>query len=459
MNLILNTDSYKASHFAQFPEGTSHMYYYLESRGGEYDNTLFFGLQMWLKKYLSKPITQDNINEAKGFFEGHGVPFNQKGWQYILDRHKGYLPLRINAIAEGIVIPTHQALVTCENTDPECFWLPGYIETALLRAVWYPTTVATISKQVKNVLHQFWQTTSCEPEASIMFKLHDFGARGVSSEESAEIGGAAHLVNFCGSDTVSGVLAANKYYNNGMSGFGIPAMEHSSVTSWGKENESKSYANMLGRFGGKYPFIACVSDSYDIFNACESIWGTALKKQVVESGSFIVVRPDSGNPTDTVMKCLDILTSKFGFNVNSKGFKTMNNVRVIQGDGVCAESIGDILSNMKAAEYSLDNIAFGMGGALLQKCDRDTQKFAYKCSNITINGEDRDVYKAPLEDHSKWSKRGRVQTYKVGNNFVTKNRVFTRDHIPMLHTVWENGVLKKEWSLEEVRMHSNGGLL
>ena len=44
------------------------------------------------------------------------------------------------------------------------------------------------------------------------FKLHDFGARGVSSLESAMLGGMAHLVNFRGTDTLTGpgpaVLAA-----------------------------------------------------------------------------------------------------------------------------------------------------------------------------------------------------------------------------------------------------------
>ncbi len=189
-NVLLNTDSYKVSMFKQYPAGTTGVYSYIESRGGRYDRTVFFGLQAFIKEYLLEPITQSDIDIADEILTAHGEPFNRAGWQYILDKHMGYLPVVIRAVPEGLVIPVKNVLATIENTDPECYWLTTYLETALLRAVWYPTTVATQSWTIKRVILDYLEKTG-DP-ALIDFKLHDFGARGVSSLESAAIGGAAH---------------------------------------------------------------------------------------------------------------------------------------------------------------------------------------------------------------------------------------------------------------------------
>ena len=202
-----------------------------------------------------------------------------------------------------------------------------------------------------------------DPAAEINFKLHDFGSRGVSSQESAMVGGAAHLINFMGSDTGVGVLCANDYYNVDMAGFSIPASEHRTITSWGKENEVKAYSNILDKFAKPGALVACVSDSYDIWNACEHLWGETLKQKIVDSGATLVVRPDSGDPPTVVLKVAEILASKFGFTVNSKGFKVLNNVRVIQGDGINEHTVKEILDNLLNAGFSASNIAFGMGVA------------------------------------------------------------------------------------------------
>src|SRR5690606_8188239 len=148
----------------------------------------------------SKPITQAHVDEAEAFCKAHGVPFNKEGWQYILEKYNGYIPVRIKAVKEGTVVPLKNTLMTIESTDPKVFWVGSYLETMLVR-VWYPITVATISWQVKQAILRSLKRTS-DVEDEVYFKLHDFGARGVSSLESSEIGGAAHLVNFQGSDTM-----------------------------------------------------------------------------------------------------------------------------------------------------------------------------------------------------------------------------------------------------------------
>ena len=362
-NLLLNTDSYKASHWLQYPPNTDATFFYVESRGGLYDRTVFYGLQAILKEYLSKPITHADVDEARDVFAAHGEPFNEAGWRHIVDTHGGLLPLRIRAVPEGSVVPTHQALVTIESTDPRAYWVPSYIETLLLR-LWYPVTVATISWHAKQTIRQFLDRTSDDPAGQLPFKLHDFGARGVSSAESAALGGSAHLVNFMGTDTVSGLLAAKAYYNEPMAGFSIPAAEHSTITSWGREHEVDAYRNMLRQFAKPGAIVAVVSDSYDIFHAIREHWGRTLKEEVIRSGATLVVRPDSGDPVAVVHQCLELLDEAFGHFVNGKGYKVLNHVRVIQGDGINPDSIRAILERVTSAGYATDNIAFGMGGAL-----------------------------------------------------------------------------------------------
>jgi len=454
-NLILNTDSYKPSHWLQYPPGTETVFSYIESRGGKYEKTLFFGLQMYLKEYLSKPITMEMIDQAEKFLKAHGEPFNREGWENIILKHDGKLPLRIKAVKEGSVVRTSNVLVTVENTDPEFYWLTSYIETSLLRAVWYPTTVATQSWYIKQIIKEALNETG--DIGGLAFKLHDFGARGVSSLESAAIGGAAHLVNFMGSDTISGVLALQEYYNaEAMPAFSIPAAEHSSITSWGKENEVEAYRNMLKQFAKPGSLVAVVSDSYDIFKACE-MWGTVLKQEVIDSGATVVIRPDSGHPETVVLDVVRKLEEGFGSVKNEKGFKVLNNVRVIQGDGINEQSIRGILMNLEFAGFSADNIAFGMGGALLQILNRDTQKFAMKASAAKINGEWIDVFKDPITDSGKRSKAGRIKlvTNNKGDFFTIPEKNTYVECVDALEVVWENGELIRDQPLDEIRALSN----
>jgi nicotinamide phosphoribosyltransferase len=451
-NLLLNTDSYKASHWLQYPPGTEYVYSYIESRGGLHDKTVFFGLQAFIKEYLLDPFKLSDIADAAEFWKAHGEPFNETGWRSMYKKYRGFLPLRIDAISEGMRVPVGTPLVTVVNTDPEFYWLTSYIETALLRAVWYPTTVATISHYIKTIIKKNLEETG-DP-AGLPFKLHDFGSRGVSSHESAALGGMAHLVNFQGSDTVEGVRAANYYYNEPMSGFSIPAAEHSTITTWGKtlEGETAAYANMVKQYGKPGAIFAVVSDSYDIYKACEHIWGETLKQSVIDSGATLVVRPDSGDPVAVTLRVIQILDEKFGHTVNAKGFKVLNNVRIIQGDGVNPSSIEAILMNYKAHGYSGDNIAFGMGGALLQHMNRDTQEFAMKASAIMVNGEWRDVSKNPIGQASKKSKGGR---FTVTWEFGQWETIPLDDDIEnMLSTVFRDGALVHNIRFSQVRYNS-----
>lgn len=455
-NIILNTDSYKASHYLQYPPGTEEVWSYIESRGGKWDKHLFFGLQMFLKEYLSEPITLKMIDEAEEFWTAHGVPFNRDGWMHILNKHGGHLPIEIEAVAEGTILPTKNVLVQLHNTDPEVPWLTSYIETSLLRAVWYPTTVATNSWHIKQVIRRYLEETADDPNAEIGFKLHDFGSRGVSSMESAGIGGCAHLVNFMGSDTVTGAIYARKYYGESMAGFSIPAAEHSTITAWGgPKEEVNAFENMLDQFAKPGALVAVVSDSYDIYRATKELWGDQLKQKVLDSGATIVIRPDSGDPTVVPVNVVEALMDSFGSTINAKGYHVLPDcIRVIQGDGVNIDSITQLLENMKQAGLSASNIGFGMGGALLQELNRDTLEFAMKACAIKVNGVYRDVYKDPVGDSSKKSKRGRLALSSYNGEWQTVRHDDLRT-VNKLELVFENGKIMRSQAFSDIRKKSN----
>lgn len=463
-SIIVDSDSYKGSMHVQYPNGTTKVYSYIESRGGKYDEVLFFGLQMFIKEYLMKQITMEDIDFAEEIWTEHGEPFNRSMWEHIVKVHNGYMPVEIKAIPEGTVIPVHNVMVTIENTDPVCFPLTTFLETALLRAIWYPVTVATTSREIKKVIAKYLMETG---DISLLsFKLHDFGARGASSKETAKIGGMAHLVNFMGTDTIGSIVGHRKYYHTRMAGFSIPAAEHSTITSWGRENEAQAYRNMLRNFAKPGSIVAVVSDSYDIFNAVENLWGGELKQEVIDSGATLVIRPDSGDPVEVVTKVAKLLDSKFGSSINDKGYKVLNVVRIIQGDGINIDTVSAILESLKQNGFSADNVAFGMGGALLQAAQRDDQKFAMKCSAALIGDEWVDVYKDPITDKGKTSKKGRlalidnknsVELTDSGISAGPKVLTVSEDYANnfgftnLLRSVYRNGVLLVDENLETIR--------
>lgn len=460
-NLLLLADAYKYSHYKLYYPGTSKIYSYLESRGGQFEQTVFFGLQYFLKHYLEgQVITKEKIDAAAEFLPkvfGRNDVFDRSRFDYILEKHGGKLPIRIKAIPEGTVVPVNNVLMTIENTDPECFWISNFLETLLMQ-VWYPCTVATLSREIRKIIESYYEeTVNDAAKAGIDFVLNDFGFRGVSSVESAALGGAAHLLNFRGSDTIMGSVMLQRYYNTKeVYGLSIPATEHSVCTLLGKEGELEIFRHVLKT----YPTgtVACVSDSYDIFRACSKYWGEELKQLVLGRDGVLVIRPDSGDPVFTILRVFDILFEKFGYTINEKGFKLLpRQVRVIQGDGVNIQTIRLIYGALQVNGISAENLVLGMGGALLQKVDRDTQKFAFKCSYAELNGKGVDVQKNPVELDShgdlvtsfKKSKAGKLKLIQTAEGYKTVRQEEAGDD--QLMTVFENGNLVNEQHFEQAK--------
>jgi nicotinamide phosphoribosyltransferase len=415
-----------------------------------------------MKANLAKPITHADVDFAKSVITAYGAPFNEAGWRYIVDKHNGIFPLRIRSLAEGTIVPTGTVLYTVENTDNECFWLVSYLETAILRSVWYMTTVATNSRLCKEeIMKALAESSDLDPEVAVMFMLHDFGARGVSSHESAGMGGFSHTINFSGSDTLEGLVFGMQYYDAPVSAFGIPASEHSTITSWGRQGEFDAYRNMVEKFAHEGKVLACVCDSYNIYEATRG-WATSgLLDMVKEKGAVAVIRPDSGDPMTVPVKVIQILMEEVGYTVNDKGYKVLPpHVRVIQGDGINRESIKVLIKNVLDAGLSIENLNFGMGGGLLQAVTRDDLKFAQKCSAIRVNGVWRDVYKDPIDSPDKKSLKGRLTV--IRNKETGEYRNHVTDYVmpegfeDVMVTVFENGIIESAMlTLEDLRKNSN----
>ncbi len=468
INRVTLADSYKYSHTKQYPANTVSMFDYAEARSSKlYDKTVFFGLQYILQEYFSTPIQEWEVEEAAKLAEMHGIPFAYDGWMYIVNELKGMLPVEIKAVPEGTVVPLKNVLFTVESTDANVYWVTSWLETILMK-VWYPSNVATRSYYVKQLLEEYAEKTSDAPFTA--FQYHNFGDRGSSSVEAAAIGGMAHLTQFMGTDNFNSIRYAMEFYDSKIdaTGFSIPATEHSSTTSWERENEMDMIMNHLENNKGR-DIIAAVMDSYDYFKAVQNVTakdGDFQKKINSDEYPVFVMRPDSGKPEEIVPKTLDIMeANEVPFIVNEKGFKVFNKMRIIWGDGINMESMKVMLDILVDRGYSSENIAFGSGGWLMQQHDRDTQGWAVKCSSIDVETESGvqtvDVYKDPITAPGKKSKKGKITLWR--NNFskeyFTASVDFKTNEFSVsncLGVVYKNGKIRNTYTFDQVRENSKG---
>lgn len=475
--IAILTDSYKAGHFSQYPE-CKEMVAYGEFRkpyeGMEDERIVFYGIRYLVENFLNKQWTERDVELAADFYSTHNVlateyPFPKDLFLKIVHEHNGYFPITLEALPEGSIIYPHTPVYQI-TANGEFARLVTFMET-ILTQVWYPSTVATLSKHTKQMIFEAFE---CSVDEEMYFllnsRLHDFGFRGCTSVEQSIIGGLAHLVNFEGSDTMSACFYGQYELNNGKPiASSIPATEHSVMTSW--ETELDAVLNMVEKHG--HGLFATVGDSYDWDNFLHTVLPRVVPL-VKEKGGTHVVRPDSGEPVECVLKALDACAEYYGYTLNSKGFKVLNNSAVIQGDGIDYSIIKKILKAVLEAGYSAQNVAFGMGGGLLQKLNRDTMSFATKlCRIVYEDGTPRDVMKTPKTDYDKFSLPGRLQVLKqkgVATAYPSpaqwENRLIedsllkvVYDHGPVKDRIWDDfdtirERTEREWQKAPVRANA-----
>lgn len=468
-NIFMSTDVYKLEHCIQYQPGITKVYSHLIARSGKkIPFTVFYGLQYYLKEYLSIKPTKEMVDELfeirKGILGTDPSEDMKKKFYGLVEL--GYIPLEIKAVPEGTVMQTKNVLMTMTNTHPDYYWVVGFFESLLLK-VWGTTTVASYSKLLKNII-QTYNSETCDNNELVPFQVHDFGFRSGMAEESSMLGGSAHLVNFLGTDTVPAVrMLKNIYKSEGPIGLSVPASEHSIMCSFGRENELDAFKHMLKT----YPtgIVSIVSDTYNLWNVLEN-FTEELRTEIESRDGKLVYRPDSGDPLKIICGdpdaklgsperegALAILDRKFGHTINSKGYKELNpKVGLIYGDGIYLERMKTILETLKEQGWSSNNIVFGIGGILITSHSRDDQGFAVKATYVEKDGKGEEIEKDPITDPGKKSLKGLLRLTKENGVYITKDQCsHEEERSGLLIPVFKDGIVLKEYTLDEVRKNSN----
>eukprot|EP01088_Endostelium_zonatum_P013292 TRINITY_DN2775_c0_g1_i1.p1 TRINITY_DN2775_c0_g1~~TRINITY_DN2775_c0_g1_i1.p1 ORF type:complete len:530 (-),score=120.59 TRINITY_DN2775_c0_g1_i1:68-1606(-) len=463
------TDSYKAAHFSMYPKADKMVAYGEFRRAYDKDESdgrfVFYGIRYCVESYLNKKWTVEDVENAEKFFATHNSGYTAFPWPKdlflkFIKENDGYFPIKVEALPEGTVAHCHVPVYQI-TAEKEYSLLITFFET-LLTHLWYPCSVATLSRKIKNSIQQAFDK-SVDPANHFLidYKLHDFGFRGVTTLEQAIIGGSAHLLNFLGSDTMAAGYYVQFTLNNSKPiCTSIPATEHSVMTSW--RSESDAIDNMVKIYG--HTVFSCVLDSYD-YSHCLNTIVPPFAKEVQKKGGTFVMRPDSGDPLDSVLMGLEAGEKAFGVTTNSKGYKVLKNASVIQGDGIDYRDVNRILSAVLAKGYSAESVTFGMGGGLLQKVNRDTMSFATKLSYIEFSetGEKRDIMKFPKTDNEKSSfpgvlkvvrnKEGIPMIYPAESTVEGENMLrVVYDKRPVGGEIWKDSFdeirkrVEKEWN-------------
>jgi len=430
ISFLLDADSYKLSHKYAYPEGTNAMFSYIEARK---PNQIIvpFGLQMWIKKNLMNPITFENIQLAQDIAVKHGMPFDTSDWEYLVSKYNGYIPFTIRGVPEGTLVNSLTPIVTVECDDSRLFWLASFVETSLQRGIWYPTTIASLDRISYEHLKKIYDLSSDNP-TMLEFSLHSFASRGVSSRETAEIGGLAHLLYFRGTDDLVALVAAREYYNCDMAGYSVVATEHSVETSYGIDGAREYFDRLLEKFAKPGAIISAVMDGYDIYREVQLLCDE-YRDRIVESGVKWVVRPDSGEPTEVIPRILNMLEAGFGVTINSKGYKVLKNVGIIQGDGINRRTFEELTIMVEQLGYAPECVIYGSGGGLLQNVNRDDFSFAQKTSAIRVRNEWRDTVKSPITDNGKRSKGGRLD-HKLLIDYYKEGKLLVNDTLDTIRS-------------------------
>ena len=459
------SDSYKAGHFTQYPKATEASAYG-EFRSGydkdkEDTRCVFYGIRYIVETFLHRRWTRSDVDNVSKFYATHKAPFNTEyPWPKdlfydIVEECDGFFPVKIEALPEGTCVNSHVPVFQI-TAKGKYAGLVTFLETVLCQ-VWYPTTVATLSRRVRQIVEEgFDRSVDEDRKFLVPSRLRDFGFRGCTCTEQSVVGGCAYLLSFEGSSTMSAAYYAQFMLNGGKAvTCTIPATEHSVMLAW--ETEREAVENMIDLYGDG--IFACVMDSYDYERALREVLPSVARRKTERGDGYLYLRPDSGDPVETVLMALRAGHEVFGSEVNSKGYKVVKGCGVLQGDGINIDVLRQILEAVMEAGYSAENVAFGMGGGLLQKVNRDTMSFATKLSAIVpeSTGEERIVMKAPKTNVGKTSLPGRLAVkYVEGEAGMRTPTVFPKDLVSpednLLEVVYDHKPVDKEWdSFDRVR--------
>lgn len=332
----LNADAYKSGHRTQYPEGTEFLFFNMTARSDKYLNTplekdgiIAFGIKRFCEDYLRdhwnnsffkrpKQEVVDEILTVMNGVLGEGA-IGREHWEELHDL--GYLPIAVDAVPEGTLLPIKVPMVAFMPTHKRFAWVAGYLEDAFSNELWKATTIATVAFNSRRIAEE-WAAKTCDDNGHIPWQFHDFALRGLSGMNDGALNSLGHLTSFKGTDNFSAVYTAKRVYGEGMSvsdiGNSVPATEHSVMTANIAVNIDKIFGKNADlrsdfqRFDGEletfrhfnvdlYPtgILSMVGDSYNYWLTIGTL-AAQLKDVIMARDGKLVFRPDSGNPFHVV---------------------------------------------------------------------------------------------------------------------------------------------------------------
>lgn len=489
MNPLLLLDYYKTTHNEQYPKGISKIVSYYTprmSRITDEDKLVMFGLQAFIKEYLidsfQKYFFSKNKEEVVAEYRrilDHTLGKDIVCYDKIEKLHDlGYLPIEIKALEEGTRVPVKVPMFEISNTHPDFAWLVNTLETALSCSLWHMQVSANVGYRYRQIVNQYFDI-SVDNKIPRNRALGDFSMRGQESCESAIQSSAAFCLSFLNTATVPAILYLEDYYNCDCTkepvAFGAISTEHSVMNSnFAVDGDEISMVKRLLR--ETYPMngFSMVSDSYDYWNMVEHII-PACKEEIKAHGGYIGIRGDSGDPVEITTKTVAKLWDTFGGTINEKGYKVLDShIKVIYGDSITPQRAESIYKILIENGFACNNVLLGVGSFSMQCLEqgnelnpytRDTFGIAIKATYCEVNGKEIQIFKDPKTDtgNFKKSQRGMCVVYKDANgNLETKDGYDTStienfEGENLLKTVFRNGLMIKEQSLQNIRniLHDN----
>lgn len=478
MNPLLLTDGYKVDHRRQYPDGTTLVYSNWtprKSRIGGVDEVVFFGLQYFIKKYILEDFeryffarSKEEVLKQYSRRINNYLGDNNVGTEHIANLHDlGYIPMVFKAVPEGASVPVRVPMFTMYNTLPEFFWLTNYFETLLSNVVWLPCNSATIAKEYRRILDKYAEETSSVPEF-VQWQAHDFSMRGMAGIDASLVSSAAHLLSFTGTDTIPAIDFLEQYYNadsdKELVGGSVPATEHSVMCMGTTEGEYETFKRLITEV---YPkgIVSIVSDTWDLWKVLTD-YLPRLKDEIANREGKVVVRPDSGNPTDILCGnpdgkteeerkgVVELLWDVFGGTTNYKGYKELiPQIGAIYGDSITLERATQICERLKQKGFASTNVVLGIGSFTYQYNTRDTFGFAMKATYGEVNGDGREIFKDPVtDDGTKKSAKGLMKITFEDSAYQLHDQVSREEEQQgELKEVFRDGKLLVDHSLSEIR--------
>lgn len=467
LNSIFLTDGYKTGHHVQYPLNTTLVFSNFTPRSDKYapevcrdkgvvvfgiqlvlqylkdhfDNNFFFtkergdsslvwnaGLNMELKRKAIDPIKK----ELSMYLN---TEYDTTHFEELWDL--GYLPLEIRALDEGTICPIKVPMLTINNTLPEFYWLPNFLETILSNLLWKPVTSATIAFAYRQILEKWAIKTNPEAKEFVLWQGHDFSMRGLDSIDATISSGLGHLTSFYGTDSLPPLIGARYYYGETeFVGGSVFATEHSVMCAGSKEDELGTFKRLLETYPSG--ILSVVSDTWDLWNVITNIL-PKIKDDILTRDGKLVIRPDSGDPTDILcgrkipsfsnfsdvedyfykningnlifrvndgvfkvivhsgndfkyesynmipedIGVIELLWDLFGGTINEQGYKVLDShIGAIYGDSITTDRAEEICSRLEKKGFASTNVVLGIGSYTYQYNTRDTFGFAMKATYV-----------------------------------------------------------------------------